>query len=263
MRIPRSRNLPIDVLHFSRQVPSCAHDRIIDVSRLAELRDECPQRISWSLLFLKAYAMVAQQNAVLRQTWMKWPWPHIYQHPTNVAMLVTRREFRGAPWLFWARLQAADAQSLEELQQRLNRYQQEPPEKAFRRQYLVSGLPTPLRRLLWWLTLNVSGEKRAARSGTFYLSTIAGTGAEIQHPPAFLTSGITYGPLDENGRTRVTLTYDHRLMDGACVGRFLAELDDALNGPIAQELAGIAQSAESSGSNLPLAGNPGRVRKSA
>jgi hypothetical protein len=34
----------------------------------------------------------------------------------------------------------------------------------------------------------------------------------------------------------VRITYDHRVMDGACIARALAELEETLNGPIVQTL---------------------------
>ena len=233
------------MLHYHRKVPTCAHDRLCDLSRVAELRARLPRRISWTLLFLKAFGLVAANRPVLRQTFMGWPWAHVYEHPHTVAMMVTERDFRGEPWLFWSRFSAPETQPLESMQQSLDRYLQEPPERVFQRQFDLSALPTPLRRVFWWWTLNVSGEKRAKRTGTMFLTTIAGRGAEIQHPPAFLTVNMTYGPLDERNRSRVTFAYDHRLMDGATVAGCLADLETALNGPIAAELEEIIQSVES------------------
>jgi hypothetical protein len=132
-----------------------------------------------------------------------------------------------------------------ELQDSLDEYLGEPVKKMFLRQWQLSALPTVLRRLFWWWTLNVSGQKRAKRSGTFFLTTIAGKGAEIQHPPAFLTSNLTYGPMDENGRCRVTIAYDHRLMDGSLVADCLARLDVVLNEVLLEELTAIAESKDS------------------
>ena len=101
------------------------------------------------------------------------------------------------------------------------------------------SFPTPVRRLLWSWTLTIGGPNRVRRSGTFFLTTIAGQGAEIQHPPAFLTTNATYGPIDENGKSRVTLAYDHRLMDGRLVADALSGIEDALSGPIVAELDSI------------------------
>ncbi len=236
LALSRSRRLTIDVLHFNRRVPTCAHDRRCDLSRVAQLRSRLPVRISWSLLFIKAFALVARKHCVLRQSYIEWPWPHVFEHPHSVAMLATQREHRGEPWLFWSRFMQPELRTLAELQHALDQYQAEPVEKIFLQQWRLSGLPTFLRRCCWWWTLNFAGAKRAKRVGTFFLTTLAGKGVEIQDPPAFLTSNLTYGPLDESGCCRVTLSYDHRLVDGSTVADCLIELEATLNGQIADEL---------------------------
>ena len=236
LALSRSRRLTIDVLHYNRRVPTCAHDRRCDLSRVAELRALLPVRISWSVLFIKAFAIVAEKHRVLRQSYIEWPWPHVLEHPHSVAMLATQREHRGELWLFWSRFIQPERQSLVEMQRCLNRFQTEPVQKMFQQQWQLSGLPTVLRRIFWWWTLNLAGARRAKRVGTFFLTTLAGKGVEIQDPPAFLTSNLTYGPLDEAGRCRVTLSYDHRLMDGSTIADYLIELEATLNGAIAHEL---------------------------
>jgi hypothetical protein len=239
MRLPRSRRLTIDVLHYREKVPTCAHDRICDFRHVAEARARCPLRISWSVIFIKAFAIVAARYPVLRQTYLRWPWPHIYQHSTSVAMMATHRDFRDEPWLFWSRFSSPESRSLLDLQRKLDGYLARPVDRVFRWQFLLSGLPTLFRRLLWSWTLTVGGPARAYRAGTFFLTTIAGQGAEIRHPPAFLTANLSYGPIDERGRSRVTIAYDHRLMDGRLVANVLAEIEAALSGPIAAELDSI------------------------
>ena len=240
--LSRSRRLCCDVVHYHRQVPTCAHDRRCNLSRLAKLRRQVPHRISWAMLFIKAYALVAENCPQLRQTYYRWPWPHVYESSHSSAMVVLQRMFRGEPWLFWGRFPQPERESLTNLQAQLERYQHEPVETVFRRQLQLSAFPTPIRRAFWWWTLNVSSEKRVKRTGTFFLTTIASQGAEIQHPPAFLTGNLTYGPLDEAGCTRVTLAYDHRLLDGVTVANCLSEIEAALNGPIATELERMAAS---------------------
>jgi hypothetical protein len=240
MLVPRSRRLTIDLLHYRAKVPTCAHDRSCDFRRVSEARQKCPVRISWSMLFIKAFGLVAARYPVLRQMYLSWPWPHIYQHPTSVAMVATHRDFLGEPWLFWSRFNGPEGRSLLYLQAALERYQTAPAEAVFPWQFQLSGLPTPVRRLLWSWTFNVGGPARVRRSGTFFLTTIAGQGAEIQHPPAFLTANATYGPIDEQGKSRVTIAYDHRLMDGRLVAGVLADIDAALSGPIVAELNSIS-----------------------
>jgi hypothetical protein len=240
LRIPRSRRLVIDVLHYRAKVPTCAHDRLCDFRGVAEARERCPVRISWSILFIKAFGLVAARLPVLRQTYQRWPWPHVYQHPSSVAMVATHRDFEGDPWLFWSRFSSPEAKPLTRLQASLDRYLTDPVETTFPWQYQLSGFPTLVRRLLWSWTLNIGGPNRVRRSGTFFLTTLAGQGAEIQHPPAFLTANATYGPIDANGKSRVTLAYDHRLMDGRLIADALVGIEEALNGPIVAELDTIA-----------------------
>ncbi len=237
--IPRSRRLTLDVLHYHQQSATCAHDRLFDLKKVAELRSQLTTRISWSILFIKAFGIVAANRPVLRQTFQCWPWPHIYQHSQNVAMLATHRVHADEPWVLWSRFVQPEQHSLQSMQARLDRYLTEPIPQAFRQQWQLSGVPTFFRRILLWWTLNVSLTKRAHRAGTYFLTTLAGKGVEIQDPPAFLTSNLTYGPLDEQSRSRVTMSYDHRLMDGSFVADCLIELEEVLKGSIAAELEAI------------------------
>ena len=242
--VPRSRRLTTDVLYFHRQVDTCAHDRQFDLSRAVELRSRLPTRISWAVLFIKAFGIIAANRPVLRQTYQRWPWPHVYQHPKNVAMVATHRVHRNEPWVFLSKFVQPEQQPLYGLQASLDRYLTEPVNKIFRQQWKLSDLPMPVRRVLWWWTLNVSLAKRAELSGTFFLTTLAGKGVEIQDPPGYLTSNLTYGPLDERNRCRVTMSYDHRLMDGSTVADCLIELEEVLNGSIATELESIIATTE-------------------
>lgn len=205
------------------------------------------------MLFIKAFGIVAARRPVLRQTFQSWPWPHIYQHPKNVAMLAVHRVFDDEPWVFHARFDEPESQTLTQLQLGLDRYLNEPVTRIFRKQWQLSGLPTIARRWLWWWTLNVALSKRAHRIGTFFFTTLAGKGVEIQDPPAYHTSNLTYGPLDEQNRCRVTMSYDHRLMDGSFVADCLIELESALNGPIVDELQALISVAESVQKTLPPA----------
>lgn len=240
LAIPRSRRLVIDLLRLSKQVPTTPHDRIVDLSAIIAAREQAAERISWPILFAKAFAIVAAKYSPLRQIYMPWPWPHLYQHPTSAATIVTHRDVDGEPWIFWSRLRSPERTSLVPLQRYLDRCQTEPVQVLFKRQWLLSAFPTWFRRIAWWLTLNGSGQTRVQRVGTFFLTTLGSRGAEISHPPGFLTSGLTFGPIDAQGRSRVTLAYDHRLLDGRMVADILADLEATLNGAIAQELAALA-----------------------
>src|SRR5262249_30101304 len=55
--------------------------------------------------------------------------------------------------------------------------------RDFRRLLRISALPRPIRRLLWWLALNI-GRQRANYFGTFAVSVYSASGAESPEPPA-------------------------------------------------------------------------------
>ena len=239
MRIPTSRATVCDVLRYDRYVPTFAHDRTCNVGRVGEARllANAPNtRISWPALWLKAYALNAKRFARLRQTWMSWPSPYLYEHPHHVGTIVIKRRFEDDDWLFWGQINQLESKSLLGIQRDIDRFQNDSVEKVFRRQLWLARKPAIIRRLCWWITFQVSGKKKCKRLGTFFLSTISGAGAEIQNPPSMLTSGFTYGPINESGNTRVTVTYDHRLMDGHHVAEILAGLELTLNTTILQEL---------------------------
>ena len=118
-------------------------------------------------------------------------------------------------------------------------YKNETLEKVgfYRMALRFSQAPTPIRRLLWWGTLNISGYKRCKRFGTFGLSSYGALGAEQIHPISPLTTTLTYGPIDPaTGRVVVKLIYDHRVLDGAYIARRLRDIEEVMNGPILAEL---------------------------
>lgn len=119
-------------------------------------------------------------------------------------------------------------------------YRTKPVEQAFEKQVQLSRLPTAVRRLIWWWNLNVAGSKRATRLGTFSISSLAAQQALNRGHPSVLTSSLTYGPLDERGRTVVTLLCDHRVLNGVPAAAALADLEETLRGQVCAELASLA-----------------------
>jgi hypothetical protein len=242
LRLPRSRLLVCDLLHFARQVPLFPLERCFALTDLAELRRRMVARISWSVLFIKAYGFLSAAYPQLRQTYLRWPWPHLYQHAISVANLAVNRAEPDGERLYWGRFIEPEAQTLTELQWRLDRYKTAPTQVIFRRQIRFSHVPTAIRRLGWWLTLNASGATRAKRFGTFGLSTLGGKGAVNRYHPTCLTTSLTYGPVDRSGQVLVTLLYDHRVADGSCIARALVDLEAIMQGPIMHELQGVYDS---------------------
>jgi hypothetical protein len=235
--------LVLDVVALCDRTAYFPLERSFDLGQIAALRKAATPRISWSAIFLKAYAIVSAVTPPLRQAYIRWPWPHLCEYPTNVGMLAVNRQFDGEDRLCWARFINPEKTPLAELQQALDDYQTKPVEEAFKWQLQLSRLPAMLRRVIWRANLNFSGRKRAKRIGTFTMSSLAGTGALNRYHPTLATSSLTYGPLDAQGNSLVTLICDHRVFDGALAARVLDDLESALRGIVGEELRLLASHA--------------------
>jgi hypothetical protein len=238
MSLPR--RIIADLCHFSLSVPNGVIKRRINIGRATEARHALATRPAWPVLFLKAYALVARDMPELRQSYVKIPWPHFYEHPTTVASLVIERDHEGEAALFLARIKQPDLLPLLELDQKVRHLKEAPASdiRDFRRALLVARLPLLLRRILWWLGLNI-GRQRASHYGTFAMSVLGGQGIEVVYAVSLWTLLLSYGPIDRDGNVEVVISFDHRVMDGAVIGRLFDRLIETLDGPIAAELAAL------------------------
>jgi hypothetical protein len=112
--------------------------------------------------------------------------------------------------------------------------------KNFRLFLNLGRLPMPLRRFVWWLGLNI-GRQRGNYFGTYGVSVYSELGAESLHPLSPLTTVVNYGIIAADGTVTVRIMYDHRVLDGSNVARILERLEEALTGPILDELRGLAK----------------------
>ena len=207
---------------------------------LVAARARNPYLPSWVAIFTKALALVAADNPRLRQAYLGFPTPRLYEHPHSVASIAVERDYHGEEAVFFVQFRAPERQPLAQLDASLQRYKTRPLDKvsAYREALRFSRLWRPLRRLVWWYGLNVDGRRRARRFGTFGVSVYSSLGAESLHPLGPLTTTLTYGPIAADGQVDVRLVYDHRVLDGAVVARALHKMEDVLTGPITAELAG-------------------------
>ena len=177
---------------------------------------------------------LALESAPLRRSYLEFPSARLYEHPWMNCALAIEREYQGEDGVFVGIFRAPEHQTLVQLQQALSWYKDETLEKVgFYRQALrFSRVPTPVRRMFWWVTLNMSGYKRCKRFGTFGLSSYGNLGAENLHPISPLTTTLTYGPIDPaTGQVVVKLIYDHRVLDGAYIARRLGDIEERAQGP--------------------------------
>jgi hypothetical protein len=230
-----------DLLHFARQVPTVPVQRRMNLAAVAAARRAAQPRPGWAAVVLKAYAQVCSRRPELRRAYLPLPVPHLYEHPAAVAAVAVERRFGDEDAVFVGQVPEPERLSLSALEAELRGLKERPAESvaAFRRCLRISRLPRPLRRLLWWAVLNLSGARRASDIGTFALSVYAGLGAASLHPLSPLTTTLNYGVIGADGAVDVRLIYDHRALDGATVARALADLEGVLTGEIRDELRGL------------------------
>jgi hypothetical protein len=243
---PAGRNIPLslprrfigDLVHFAHQVPSVPVQRRMHLGPVVAARQAARPRPSWAAIFTKAYAFVSAAWPELRRAYLSFPRPHLYEHPVTVATVAVERRFGDEDAVFFAHVKSPEAKGLAELDATLRSLKEQPIESvaAFRRILLVSRLPRPVRRLLWWIGLNCWGRKRAHFFGTFGLSVYSGLGAASLHPLSPSTTALNYGVIEPDGTVDVRIIYDHRVLDGSTVARVLEDLERALKCEILAEL---------------------------
>jgi hypothetical protein len=235
------RRIVTDLMHFSADLPWIVAQRVMVLSEARAAREAHPDRPTWTALFVKAFAMVAGEFPELRRVYMRWPWPHLYEYQTSAASVVVERDFGGEPGLMFVRVKEPDTIPVAQIGRlirdgKTDAYAADPHVRLLLR---IAALPLPLRRLVWWIALNLP-RVRGNYLGTFGLSTVAALGTEILQPRSPLTTILTYGVIDDGGSVTVRAVFDHRVLDAMTMARVLRRLEDVLNGPIARELRGEA-----------------------
>jgi hypothetical protein len=240
------RNLPIspfralvaDLMHFCQKVPGATVERPMSLGRLMEARQACVPRPSWYAIFLKAMSTVASRRPELRRAYMPFPWPHLYEHPVNIANFTIERRYRDEDVVFFVQVRSPERRTVATLDRIIRTCQVEPVEsvKFFRRAIRMSQVPWPFRRLAMWVSLNLFGKLRCHNFGTFNLTSVAAEGAGIVVLTPLLTSTLHYGLFDDRGGLPMRMTIDHRAIDGAVAARALVEMEQVLMTDILEEV---------------------------
>ncbi len=240
--LPKSRRLVIDLLHFARTIPTVPVQRRMHLAPLIAARAACAEKPRWTAIFAKAYALAGAEFPVLRRAYVKFPWPQLYEYPLSTASIMFERDYEGEPSLFSYMIRDPGRLAVDALSRQIGQIAATPVEqvKDFRRNLQIASMPRPLRRLLWWLGLNI-GRQRGNYFGTFGVSVYSALQAESLHPLAPVTTVLNYGVIGGDGAVDVRIIYDHRVMDGAMVARVLARLEEILTGPVLDEVKSLAK----------------------
>ena len=88
-KISMPRRLVADLMHASVRVPFVSLTRSVNVRPLLEARTQAARPPGWAAIFVKAFALVAREQPILRTLYVKWPLPGFFELPRSVAMKLT------------------------------------------------------------------------------------------------------------------------------------------------------------------------------
>lgn len=238
-KISLPRRFIVDLMRASMRVPFVSLSRTLDVSTLIEARAQSTQRPGWAAIFVKAFALVARDEPVLRTLYVKLPWPHFFELPRSVAMVAIARVEDGADCILPEKVPAADERPLSEIDAQIRHAKNAPLMEVpnFRKIMMATRLPLPLRRLSWFIGLNVA-RMCANNFGSFGVTSVAAYGAGELHalsPGPFI---VTYGVVRPDRCIDVVIRWDHRVADAAFIAKVLTRLEQVLNTEISAELRG-------------------------
>src|SRR5579864_7628784 len=181
-KISLPRRLIIDLMRASRRVPFVSLSRTLNIRPLAEARAQVARPPGWAAIFVKAFALVAKEEPVLRTLYTAWPWPSFYELPKSVAMVAISRLAYGEECVLPQRVAEPDTLPLAEID-RLIRHAKEAPVAEvpmFRKIMLATRLPYPLRRLAWLFGATF-GRQRGNYFGSFVVTGVAAFGGGELH----------------------------------------------------------------------------------
>lgn len=241
-KISWPRRFIVDLMHASNRVPFVSLARPLDVSLLMEARAQALPAPGWAAIFVKAFALVARDEPVLRTLYVKLPWPHFFELPRSVGMVAIARLENGEDCVLPEKIPSADERSLLDIDAQIRRAKEARVEEipAFRKIRMATNLPFPLRRLGWLIGRNV-GRICANHFGSFGVTSVAAYGpGELQalSPGPFL---LSYGVADPDGKIDVMIRWDHRVTDAAFMTGILTRLERVLNAELAAEILKIRQ----------------------
>jgi hypothetical protein len=244
-KISIPRRLVADLMHASVRVPFVSLTRAVNLRALLEARAQAAHPPGWAAIFVKAFALVAREQPILRTLYVRWPWPGFYELPRSVAMVAIARIEDGEDCVLPQRITAPDEMPLAEVDALIRQAKEAPVNEvpAFRKMLKITRLPLPLRRLLWALGLGF-GRQRAKFFGSFGITSVAAYGPGELHalgPGPFVFS---YGAVRADQSLDVVLRWDHRVTDAAPMAKILTRLEQVLNGEITAEIRNNRQQTE-------------------
>jgi hypothetical protein len=243
LRLSIPRRLVCDLLHASQHIPIVTFERRMQLAELAVARKRLANPPAWVLLIVKAFGIVATRHREFRQTYLPFPYPHLWEANDNIASVAVEREYHGELGVFFGFFKSPEKLSLTEMMVKLHDWKTKPVDEVreFRRAIKFARMPLLVRRALWKYATSWSGKIKGRNFGTFGISLTGASGATATNLIGPLTTALNTGVVQEDGSLDVRIHFDHRVLDGMPVSRALAELEDELRTSIVAELNAMAE----------------------
>jgi len=246
MKKPSGRTIPLslprrwigDLVAFSQKVPTVAVERTLRVKALTDARGSVSNPPGWCAIFTKSFGIVSARFPELRRSYLNFPFARLYEHPQSVAALVVGRDFQGEDAVFLGLMQAPETLSLPEIQRRVRQLKESPIKEmgSYRRLIRTTKFPWPIRRMLWWYGLCVSGKQKSTNFGTYSVNSVRTMGIRMIQFLVPITSTLYYSSPGADGELNIQMAFDHRVFDALTAGRALAELEKVLNNEMVAEI---------------------------
>jgi hypothetical protein len=243
--LPPGRRFIADLSWIAARVPQGYVRRVIRIAEVQAARQQARKfgaaPIPWTVIFARSYALAAQELPQLRRVFATLPRHHIHETAGSVATIMVEREWDGEQSLFPAMLRNPEDKALADLAADLAEALSAPIRQhaQYGAMVRVNAFPQALRRLLWWYAFN-TGRHRPTHFGTFAISVLGHRGIATNYTVSPVTTALTLAPFRTDGTVELTMSFDHRALDGAAVADGIDLLETTLNGRIAEELRAIA-----------------------
>jgi hypothetical protein len=239
-KISLPRRVIIDLMRASRGVPFVSLSRSLDVSELVGARALVARPPGWAAIFVKAFALVARDEPILRTLFTNLPWPSFYVLPCSVATVAVSRIVDGEECVLPQRVTEPEALALAEIDAQIRHAKDAPIDEVlhFRKVLLASKLPYPFSRISW-LTGVLFGRQRGNYFGSFSVTGVAAYGGGELHA---LTPGpyiLSFDVVAPDQSIKLLIKWDHRVTDGALIARTMTRLEQVLNGEISAEIRSL------------------------
>jgi hypothetical protein len=237
--VPLQRRWIVDALAVGRTMHIAGGGGPMNVAPAAEARRRKQPAISWDAIWIKAVALAAKERPELQTAYMPYPWAHFYVHPYPVAAVAVERMWNGEPAVFMEPMSDPAALSLFEIDQRCKALATLPIASvgSFRRLIRITRLLWILRRAIWHIAAYWSGSLRSSYLGT-YTTMKSPRRIQVHQNTPNIPFAFHWSTPDPKGDLTVEILFDHRVVDAAGAVRVMLAVERAMNGAVAQELAG-------------------------